>query len=114
MPTTPDPDSNSARPYIDQALRLLHDWAQNHTVVTTERLDDLTVLVTQALARLHAEDPTNEGIPCADCGHRQKRLNIWRETDGDLSVRINWRIPGPKLASEIKGLVTLLKRFATS
>lgn len=52
-----------------------------------------------------------EGLPCADCARKQKRIDVQRQPDGSLAVRISLLIPAEKIAREIKALCAVLRNF---
>lgn len=52
------------------------------------------------------------GLECEDCGKKQKRLQVHRDDDKALLVRIMYSIPAAKVRDEVRGLCSILRSFA--
>lgn len=95
------------------AQDLLWEYAQRRRSVDTEFSDDLETALVAAgyVPKPHADVEERAGMPCPDCGQKQKRWDIQRQTDGSLAVRLAYLIPAEKIAKEIKALCSLLRKF---
>ena len=55
------------------------------------------------------DHPEATGLPCPDCGAKQDKITMRRDSDGALFLRLSAHAPAASVKSELAGMIKLLK-----
>jgi hypothetical protein len=55
--------------------------------------------------------PDGDGLPCPHCAKKLDRFDVHRDGNGDLVVRISYKIPAKVDEAEVDGVCHLLQSF---
>lgn len=101
----------------EHLLRILEDFGLGRgkppTVEEKANYELAAALFMQSAADCANVHSENQGLPCAFCGRKLKRLQIDADREkGTLLVRINWEWTKAEALKQAKGLVQMIKQFA--